>query len=411
MTQRDLGALESKLTEWLLDVSRLGEAPTQQIAGFIQHFQDAEIDLILCSSLIRTLHPQIELFAQRWHPSASSRIELAQTEHVLDHHSLQVSEGQVELYTVAHGHSDESMYRQSPFALAQETGEPVRWRRGQDSDTLKFSIIDDLAARGATEYLAMALPIAEPFEAGLSLACKHPGGFPVGFDELMLKLRPLIGLIFGFNVERLSLDEILKAYLGREPAKRVLGGQMRRGQINSVSSVIGFVNLKGYKEAIGSLDDATQNSVLDTFYRSIYDAITPHHGEILKFIGETVLFVFPLDEHRHQATCQAALSAARHLLNADAGLSGHAGSFPVQIALHYGEVLSGNIGSELRLDFTIMGHAVNLTARLHQLLPKLSERLILSKEFASAIPTPTRTLGSFHLKGVNGIQEACSLER
>ena len=92
----------------------------------------------------------------------------AQTEHVLDHHSLQVDEGQVELYTVAVTSSDESMYRQSLLALAQAIGAGPASRASVRHR--QFSIIDDLAARGATEYLAMALPIAEPFEAGLSLA-------------------------------------------------------------------------------------------------------------------------------------------------------------------------------------------------------------------------------------------------
>ena len=142
MTQRDLGALESKLTEWL-DVSRLGEAPTQQIAGFIQHFQDAEIDLILCSSLIRTLHPQIEPFAQRWHPERLVSNRTAQTEHVLDHHSLQVDEGQ----------SSSTRWRMvtatSPCTARArlrwlKRQEPVRWRRA--SVRHPGPIIDDLAA-------------------------------------------------------------------------------------------------------------------------------------------------------------------------------------------------------------------------------------------------------------------------
>ena len=405
-----LNEFEEHLTDWLLDTDRLGELPTEQLDRFAGFFQRAGLDLVLCSSLIRTLHPQVELFAQRWRRHESTEIDINSTTRVMSEQIYNGSSGAIDLYFVAHGHSAEAMYLNSPFAETQRTQKAVRWRADKQAHPTTYPIFDDLLERGVTEYFAIAVPVPPPFQAGISFATQRVDGFPDGFDGVIERIAPLLGLIFGFNIERLSLDAILAAYLGKAPAKRVLGGQMRRGQINQVTSVIGFVNLHGYKEHVGSMSDVEQNELLDQFFRQIYDAITPHRGEILKFIGETVLFVFPFDSDHGSASCQAALSAARSLLNASLPKAkGH--NFSTQVALHFGEVLSGNIGSELRLDFTVMGQAVNLTARLHQLLPKLNERLILSKAFASALPITTRSLGSHHLKGVQNREEAFSLDR
>ncbi len=407
---QNLDQFEQHLTEWLLDVKRLGELPAQQLDRFVGFFERAGFELVLCSSLIRTLHPQVELFGQRWRRHDSESIDIDSTGRVIGEESFTGLSGAIDLYFIAHGHSSEAMYLNSPFGEAYKTQQPVRWRAEANPNQTHYAIFDDLLEKGATDYFAMTVAVPPPFEAGISFATARVDGFPDGFDILMKKLSPLLGLIFGFNIERLSLDAILAAYLGKAPAKRVLGGQMRRGQINQVTSVIGFVNLHGYKEQVGSMNDATQNEILDQFFRQIYDSITPHRGEILKFIGETVLFIFPFDADHGAVSCQAALSAARSLLNASLpGANGQ--QFTTQVALHYGDVLSGNIGSELRLDFTVMGQAVNLTARLHQLLPKLNERLILSAPFASALPIPTRSLGSHRLKGVQDDQEAFSLDR
>ena len=412
MTQsvQTLQEFEQHLTQWLLDVKRLGELPAHQLDRFIGFFERADLDLVLCSSLIRTLHPQVELFGQRWRRHDSHRIDIQSTDSGISEQSFTGSSGLIDLYFIAHGHSSEAMYINSPFAQTQKTKQPMRWRANSDNHQTHYAIFDDLVEHGATDYFAMTVAVPPPFEAGISFATRRPDGFPEGFDILMEKLSPLLGLIFGFNIERLSLDAILAAYLGKAPAKRVIGGQMRRGQINQVTSVIGFANLRGYKEQVGSMSDTQQNEILDQFFRQIYDAITPHQGEILKFIGETVLFVFPFDADHGSASCQAALSAGRTLLNA-ALPEVNGQQFSTQIALHYGEVQSGNIGSELRLDFTVMGQAVNLTARLHQLLSKLNERLILSAPFASIVPIATRSLGSHQLKGVQNFQEAFSLDR
>jgi adenylate cyclase len=311
------------------------------------------------------------------------------------------------MYFVEHGHSHEVMYRNSPFYEVQTRGTSVRWQAGASKPQKHYPIYDDLEQRGASDYLAIKIPLQAPFEAGFSFSTDAPDGFPEGFEDLLAQLSPLIGLVLSFGLERLSLSEILKAYLGKGPARRVLGGQMRRGQIDRVVSVIGFANLSGYREQVGGIDDDHQNQLLDHFFKQIYQAITPLGGEILKFIGETVLFVFPYDDERADECCQAALQGTKSLLAApQLGVKHGDLRFSTQAALHVGEVSSGNIGSEGRLDFTIMGHAVNLTARLHQLVNTRDERLILSSDFASISDQRVKALGTFQLKGVDHLQEA-----
>lgn len=405
--QHNLHEIQDQLTEWLIDVERLKELPAQQLHGIVEQLDAAGIHLMVCSSLVRTLHPQIELFAQRWRRHQTSEISTSNTGRILEQHTVRGRLGEVDMYFVEHGHSHEAMYRNSPFYEVQTQGTSVRWKAGASKPQKHYPIYDDLEQRGATDYLAIKIRLQAPFEAGFSFSTDAPKGFPDGFEELLTELNPLIGLVLSFGLERLSLSEILRAYIGKGPAKSVLGGQMRRGQISRVVSVIGFADLNGYRERVGGIDDDLQNRLLDHFFKQIYEAITPLGGEILKFIGETVLFVFPYDADHAGESCQAALQGAMNLLAApQLKVEHHDLNFPIQAALHVGEVSSGNIGSEGRLDFTIMGHAVNLTARLHQLIKTLDERLILSKNFASMIDHPSTTLGSFELKGVDGLQEA-----
>lgn len=399
--------LEARLRHWLLQTERLEASPQDFVHGLVGQLLEAGVQLLTCSALIRTLHPQLELFGLRWRPARVEEIQSTDTRMLWQHSAVPGPRGVVDVYAFAHGHTQERLYKTSPFyALTQQAG-PIRWR-AEDPNKPLFPILAELLDRGASDYLAISVPIQAPFVAGLSFATSQPGGFPSGFQELLQRLQPLLGLVLGFNLERLSMAEILAAYLGRHAAQRVLGGQFRRGQSDRVQAVIGFAKLAGPPRSRRRMDDAHTLQALHLFFRQVNQAVSDNNGEILKFDGDTVLVAFGLEEHKRASCADDAVHAMKQLLEAsqETGPSADKHQSPAAYAaLSLGEVLLGNIGSERRLDFTVMGQAVNLASRLHQLCIRLQEPLILSSDLAAAVSVSTHAIGQFKLKGIAHEQE------
>jgi adenylate cyclase len=209
---------------------------------------------------------------------------------------------------------------------------------------------------------------------------------------------------------RAALVALLEAYLGRRSAARVLAGALRRGTGETIRAVLLFADLRGFTALSESTEPAAVIAALDAWFDRVAGAVHAFGGEVLKFIGDGILAIFPVAS----APAEACAAALRAVVAARAGMA-HLDAareaqglppLPFGAALHLGEILWGNIGAADRLDFTAIGPAVNLVSRLEGLCRPLGRSVLVSGAVAAELTTPLTPLGEHRLRG---IAEACAV--
>jgi adenylate cyclase len=186
----------------------------------------------------------------------------------------------------------------------------------------------------------------------------------------------------------------------------VLAGAIRRGDRRRLHAAILFCDLRGFTGLSERLDEADLFAALDRYFEAVVEAVRGEGGDVLKFLGDGILAIFPVETAGRTAACEAALRAVEQARERLAGAQAADGTALAFVAtLHVGEVAYGNIGSPERLDFTVLGPAVNLVSRLEGLAKELDQPLLCSAAFASALDHPLASLGRFPLKGVAEPQE------
>jgi adenylate cyclase len=202
---------------------------------------------------------------------------------------------------------------------------------------------------------------------------------------------------------------LLDTYVGHNAGERILAGHIQRGEVEPIHAVLWFSDLRGFTSLAAKLDAGALIRALNELFECQVPAIEKRGGEVLKFMGDGLLAIFPIKSGGRSVAelCDAALDAADEAHGALAALNrrrAQAEELPLEfgLALHVGEIAYGNIGGAGRLDFTVIGPAVNLAARLEGLTSKLGKRIVLSEQFAAATKRPVERLGEFELKGVPG---------
>jgi class 3 adenylate cyclase len=204
---------------------------------------------------------------------------------------------------------------------------------------------------------------------------------------------------------RATLTAALEAYLGRRSAARVMSGPLRRGVGETIEAALLFADLRGFTSLSESSPPAAVISALDAWFDRIAGAVHAFGGEVLKFMGDGVLAIFPVAGAAPSSACEAALKAVAAArsgmahLDAERRREGLA-PLPFGVALHLGEVLWGNIGAADRLDFTAIGPAVNLVSRLEGLCRPLDRAVLVSGAFAAETGAPLVALGEHALRGI-----------
>ena len=391
----------AELFAWGQDVRRLHEEPEELLYAIVNELNRLGLEPGLGSVVIRTPHPQIDMLVMRWRPLDTDEVPTTGTTSIRRQYTIKRRDGVLDLYPLAHGHTDEAMWQTSPFFRALESRESLRVRLCPPPSPIPFPIIDDLLERGMTDYVVFPLESGSNVSVVVSIATLRPNGFPDDFVSAFERLIPILSLSVAYKVERFQFRQVLSAYIGREPAARVLNGQIRQGDVVTREAAIGFADLRGFTAATARLDANELLALLGAFFQQVGHAVHEFKGEILKFMGDGVLFIFP-DDGDPTTTCNRAGMAVQRLVK---GIHAHNEtnpSLPIRFgcALHFGEVLYGNIGAPSRLDFTVLGQAVNLTSRLESLTGQLGESCVLSSRFAELTSESTRAIGTFNLKGV-----------
>jgi len=205
---------------------------------------------------------------------------------------------------------------------------------------------------------------------------------------------------------------LLEVYLGADAGRRVHEGAIDRGSVESVRAVLWYADIRGFTPIADAAPGPVLIELLDAVFETLTAALRPRQGQVLKFLGDGMLAIFPCEDVTDAETCRRALDAAAEAMAAlDAlNVARHGAGQPVatvDLALHLGDVLYGNVGAVDRLDFTVIGPAVNEVARIEALCEPLGRSMLVSAAFAAALGDPARltSLGHHDLRGVREPRE------
>ncbi|WGF89993.1 adenylate/guanylate cyclase domain-containing protein [Marinivivus vitaminiproducens] len=319
--------------------------------------------------------------------------------------------GGVSRHVVRHGEGDEQ-YVQSPIHFLWTRQRTFgRWRLASGEDS-GLDLLVDMRKRGGTDYvmhIAVFGPdAAEVDGSAISFATDRPGGFSDDDLATIAAFVPALGLASARAIASDIARSTLGAYLGPRSAQLVLDGEIRRGQGRRAEAAILLTDLRGFTRLTDGTDPLAVVAWLDHHFEAIVPAIAARGGEVLKFMGDGLLAAFPAASRvAAQDACTRALVAARHAQEANAALAGPPGAAcapSLDIALHYGEVVYGNVGAPDRLDFTVIGRAVNEASRIEALCEPLGRPILLSCAFARRCDQATVPLGDHRLRGVEQAQ-------
>jgi adenylate cyclase len=266
-------------------------------------------------------------------------------------------------------------------------------------------MMQSLRSEGITNYVAFRIRFANGSSHGASFATDAPDGFSDHDIELLLGLERLLALRLENTVRRELASTVLGAYLGKDAAKRVLEGRIRRGDIETISAAIWMSDLRGFTTLSDRLSAEDLLELLGDYFTIVVTAVRSEGGEVLKFIGDAVLAIFRVGDRSSSEACDAAARAARAVeaalveRNSERQQMGKA-LIRHGVGLHVGEVNYGNVGSADRLDFTVIGPAVNMVARVESLCGLLKQQVLISEAFAQQVSVPTKCLGPYELKGL-----------
>jgi adenylate cyclase len=378
------------LIRWLMTDARRHADPSEFLEAFAQRLRAAGADVSRITTGVPILHPQIFSFSGLWELGKGTTERLYRT-----------------------GPTSTATMSNSPIRIAYEGGGPVRCNLTAPAQDGEFPIVQDLRSEGYTDYIVHSVPFADGSHKALSLATRRPSGFDA--DELKLFEAMIPAVAFNLEVQALrrTARTLLDTYVGQQSGGRVLEGQIQRGTGETIRAVIWLCDLRGFTNLSEALSREVLIDLLNCYFGPMCDAVASQGGEILKFIGDAMLAIFPIghDTANDAAkTCRAALIAAEFAqaaLREENERRGEAGLPRIEygLALHLGDVMYGNIGSDTRLDFTVIGPAVNLTARIESMCRGLGRQLLLSSDFVEAGGIAAKSVGTFSLKGVGADQE------
>jgi len=404
----------SGLERWIVEQGLRGISLEELVDGFCRRVADAGFPARRFNMIIGTLHPRHGARSYIWRPSGL----------------------ETEAFARRRSDEDSAAYMRSPIYYLRRSGEPRIRRRLDTGEPLQFVLLEELRDAGMTEYAArivrfgqvdmaslksgpeIADPRFDPLQ-GIFFSCATdvPGGFDDGQLDQVASILPCFALAVKsrstFDVAR----TLLETYLGADAGRHVLTGEIDRHSVTRIRAVIWFCDLRGFSLVANRVEQEELVEILDAYLEAMARPVLDHHGQILKFMGDGFLATFDLAERDNQAVCRDALDAAAKLVdlfpafNAERRDTGKR-TLDFGVALHLGEVLYGNIGAAERLDFTVVGSAVNEASRIEGMCRTLQRKLLVSQSFrdvAARSGDRMISLGFHALRGIREPQELFTL--
>jgi adenylate cyclase len=368
------------IAQWLIAEGRLFSAPARFAEALAERLVAAGVPLSRMRLGQRLANPLLSAWGVIWTPATGG-----------------------EEYTVRRAQLATDEYRGSPFQHVVETRTPFRRRLDRLDAARDHRLLHELAAAGATDYLALPLVYGDGSVQGTAFVSDAAAGFPDQAVTLLESLSVALAAAMEPMAMRRSMASLLATYLGKDPAARVLRGAIHRGDIVETEAAVILTDLRGFTALSVSEPPAGVLAALGAYFETIVGAVHAHDGDALKFIGDGVLSIVPVVARDHARACAKAAAAMR---DARARLA----ETPFVAALHVGAVIYGNIGSPDRLDFTVLGPSVNLVSRLEGIAKETGRPIVCSAPFAEALGTSEpELLGHFPVRGFPAPQAVFAL--
>lgn len=392
----------SDIRDWIVARALSGESEIDILTGLCERLDAQGLSLVRASIAFDLLDPTYDGRGVRWNRGEG---------------------GVEEVFARAEYEVVNESWIRSPFYALVEGGQTrLRRRLDESYERGEFPLLDRFADQGATDYIAFATPIDGSVRFGegqgivSSWLTDAPGGFDEAAIDMVARLLPTLALVFMLHTTHRTARTAITTYLGSDAAVRVLAGNIVRGRATPIVAVVWYSDLIGFTRIADNVNPDALLALLNDYAEAQVEAIEMHGGHVLKFIGDGILAIFP-DDDRTRA-CERALDAAAEQSRRIAELNARreAASQPVtgaHLALHLGELLYGNVGSPRRLDFTVLGPAVNEAARIEALCGSLDQMVIVSTAFADAAGQARQrlvSLGRYAMKGVARPQELFTLD-
>jgi adenylate cyclase len=385
------------LVDWILGPGWTLPTAARLTGAFAEAMVGLGVPLFRLRVTIRTLHPQYLGTSYTWFRG----------------------QPELEAYQPPHEIVGQDRFLKSPYAPIFEGAGAIRRRLDRPGEPLDFPILEEIRALGATDYVAMPLVFTDGRINAITFATDRPGGFSSAELQTLNQALPVLARLYEVHALRRTAETVLTTYLGRRSGARVLQGLIRRGDGETIEAVIWFSDLRASTALADTLPPAAFLEALNDYFGAVAGAVLDHGGEVLSFIGDAALSIFPVTaaaadlgerQPMHARTAATALAAARSAITRMAEVNAArsaSGKSPLHfgIGLHLGEVLYGNIGTPERLEFTVVGRAANEAARIEGLCKTLDQPLLMSAEFAGVVPERVASLGCHVLRGVRDPRE------
>jgi adenylate cyclase len=316
--------------------------------------------------------------------------------HLLIHHPqwlgarIMWSDGmrEAEIARVDYDVRERSEYIGSPANEIHEGATEVRENLERDPATgRQHAVYDEMRAKGLTDYVAWPVYHTLSKKHLVTFATDQSGGFDEAHIATLSGLLPVLALVSEIRMKNRLARTLLETYVGSHASELILAGATRRGSGTTVRAAIMICDLRDFTAISDNWPRDDVIDLLNGYFDAMSEPIARHGGEILKFIGDGLLAIFPLSEPRACANLLHAVTEARQAMTALNEKNGETGRAPLNygIGVHVGDVMYGNIGSRARLDFTVIGPAVNMASRLEALTKQLGKPVLLSRAFADSV--------------------------
>ncbi|MFA3915936.1 adenylate/guanylate cyclase domain-containing protein [Ruegeria hyattellae] len=370
-----------RLMEYMLVEGTKAQDADEVLTSMSERIRAAGVPLDRATSIVPLLHAEAVASARFWERGQGARS-----------------------YMFPYNEDSGKGYARSPAAKVHDTGEwEVLWLPDTADDT--YEIVLELKEAGYIHYAMAPVFMRNGMASTFSFATRARGGFSEAHLAFLHAVFPALAACQELLATHRAMSESLRMYVGEEPQRRIISGDVHRGEVMHIRSAILFADMRRFTELTSSMSAEAATQFLNDYFDCIIPAVEENGGEVLKLIGDGVLAIFRADEDGRE-TCARALLAASEGLRRVA----ERGEFEVGIALHFGEVAYGNVGSGMRLDYTVVGRDVNIAARIAALCSSADETLLMSQEFRQRIEREGRSIGAHSLKGIDHPKEifACN---
>ncbi|MGA8447428.1 MAG: adenylate/guanylate cyclase domain-containing protein [Roseiarcus sp.] len=384
---------------WAVREGLRGAGAYELFDGFCQRLVIDGIELWRAHLAMETLHPQWSGYGYTWRRDLNA----------------------IEPEQYVHGSTEDADFLGSPFnelIVRAQAGEenPSMRRRVEQDDQRDFPVLVEFFAAGATDYLAYLFAFGKGGDRSqgtgivYSFVTDRRGGFSDDATTLLQATLPGLSLAMKAHAGYVIASGLLGTYLGEDAGRRVHAGSIMRGSVDTLRAVIWYADIRGFTTVSDSAPGPVVVELLNEVFEILTASLRVHGGQVLKFIGDGMLAVFSFEERDRAETCRHALDAATEAMrNIDEMNKARATAgvpvASVDLALHLGEVLYGNVGATDRLDFTVIGPAVNEVARMEALCEPLGRPVLVSAEFVAGITGADDRLESLGRHALRGVRE------